>query len=98
MIMLSSQLKVPKWQLISGDKMKRIRFLIMEQLPVDGRHIDIKELEQNVFTDAQDLNLSYSKPVFDKILTDLVDDQYVVNLGGRIIATRFGLINSNIFC
>ena len=76
----------------------KIRFLIMEQLPVDGRYIDVEDLEQNVSIDAQDLNLSYSKPVFDKILTGLVDDQYVVNLSGRIIATKFGLINSNIFC
>ena len=70
----------------------------MEQLPVDGRHIDVEDLEQNVSIDAQDLNLCYSKTTFNKILTSLVDDQYVVNLSGRIIATKFGLIKSNIFC
>ena len=75
---------------------KKIRFLIMEQLPVDGRHVDKEALESNVSSDALCLNLSYSRGMFDKILMDLVEDQYVVNLGGRIIATHMGLIKSNI--
>ncbi len=76
----------------------RVRFLIMEHMPVNGRHIDVDTLEQNVSIDAQDLNLGYSRDSFDKILMDLIEDQYVVNLSGRIIATQFGLIKSNIIC
>ena len=75
---------------------KRMRFLIMEQLPTDGRHVDESTLESNVSSDALCLNLSYSRSLFDKILTGLVEDQYVVNLGGRVIATRMGLVKSNI--
>ncbi len=75
---------------------KRIRFLIMEQLPVDGRHIEVDRLEQNVSTDAHALSLCYSSSTFDNILMDLVKDQYVVNLQGKVIATHMGLIKSNI--
>ncbi len=68
----------------------------MEQLPTDGQHVDEVTLESNVSSDALCLNLSYSRSLFDKILIGLVEDQYVVNLGGRIIATRMGLVKSNI--
>ena len=74
----------------------RIRFLIMEQLPSDGRHVDVEELELRVSSDAHSLNLCYSSNVFNKILTGLVEDQYVVNLSGRVIATTMGLVKSNI--
>ena len=74
----------------------RIKFLIMEQLPTDGRHILKDDLEQNVSIDARSLNLCYSSTLFDNILTSLVEDQYVVNLSGRVIATQMGLIKSNI--
>lgn len=68
----------------------------MEQLPTDGRHVDESILESNVSSDALCLNLSYSRSLFDKILTELIKDQYVVNLGGRVIATKMGLVKSNI--
>ena len=75
----------------------RIRFLIMEQLPTNGKHVQYEDLVQSVSLDAQDLNLCYSKDLFDKILMDLVEDQFVVNLDGRVIATYMGLIKSNIY-
>ncbi len=75
---------------------QRIKFLIMEQLPTDGRHVLEADLEQNVSIDARSLNLCYSTDLFDNILTDLVQDQYVVNLEGRVIATYMGLIKSKI--
>ena len=68
----------------------------MEQLPVDGRYVEESTLESNVSSDALCLNLCYSKCMFDKILTGLIEDQYVVNLNGRVIATHMGLIKSNI--
>ncbi len=74
----------------------RLRFLIMEQLPVDGRYIEVDRLEQNVSTDAHALSLCYSSNMFDNILMELVKDQYVVNLQGKVIATHMGLIKSNI--
>ena len=79
-----------------NQSIKRIRFLIMEQLPTDGRYVDEAILESNVSSDALCLNLSYSKSMFDKILMGLIEDQYVVNLNGRVIATHMGLIKSNI--
>ena len=78
--------------------MKRIRYLIMEHLPGDGRDVMVEDLQQNVSLDAQYLNVDYTKHLFDNILTQLVEDQYVVNLGGKIIATKYGLVKSNIFC
>lgn len=75
---------------------QRIKFLIMEQLPTDGRHVLKDDLEQSVSIDARSLNLCYSSALFDNILTSLVEDQYVVNLSGRVIATHMGLIKSNI--
>ncbi len=74
----------------------KIRFLIMEQLPVDGRHVDKEALESNVSSDALCLNLSYSRGMFDKILMYLFEDQYVVYLGCLIIATNICFIKSNI--
>ncbi len=79
------------------DKTKtRIRFLIMEQLPVDGRYVSKADLEQNVSIDARSLSLCYSTNLFDNILNDLIKDQYVVNLEGKVIATHMGLVKSNI--
>ena len=74
----------------------RIRFLIMEQLPVDGNYVDADCLQQNVSADAHTLGLCYSSHMFDNILMELVQDQYVVNLQGKVIATHMGLVKSNI--
>lgn len=81
---------------VSNRTNTRIRFLIMEQLPVDGRYISKVDLEQNVSIDARSLSLCYSINMFDNILNDLIQDQYVVNLEGKVIATHMGLIKSNI--
>ena len=75
---------------------EKIKFLIMESLPTNGTHVDIETLRNNVSLDAQDLSVCYSHKLFDNILGQLVEDQYVVNLGGRIIATYMGLVKSNI--
>ncbi len=55
------------------DKTKtRIRFLIMEQLPVDGRYVSKADLEQNVSIDARSLSLCYSTNLFEIYSTTLL--------------------------
>jgi len=75
---------------------ERVRFLIMQHLPAGGRHVMLPELKQNVHADALDLRVDYSNVTFDNALGALIEDQYVVNLGGRIIATNMGLLRSNL--
>ncbi len=74
----------------------RLRFLIMEHLSSDGRHIMLPDLQQNVSIDALDLRVGYSNATFDNALRELIKDQYVVNLDGRVIATHMGLVKSKI--
>jgi len=76
--------------------MSRLEFLIMEHLPAGGRHVLLPELQQNVQSDAQELRVDYSCATFDNALRALIDDQYVVNLDGRVIATHMGLVKSKI--
>ena len=76
--------------------MSRLEFLIMEHLPAGGRHVLLPELQQNVQSDAQELRVSCSSTSFDNALRGLIDDQYVVNLDDRIIATNMGLLQSNL--
>tara|TARA_E500000331_G_C16916101_1_gene565594 strand:+ start:45 stop:386 length:342 start_codon:yes stop_codon:yes gene_type:complete len=74
-------------------RMEFVEFLIMENLPIDGRYVDVSELKNNVISDAFSLKKHRNKFIFESVLEDLNEKQYVfINKGNKkVAATQYGI-------
>lgn len=78
-------------------KMEFVRFLIMENLPVDGRYQDISELKNNVMNDFSTMKKHSDPVIFDMTLEKLNEEQFVfINRGkNKVAATQYGIFKSS---
>ena len=78
-------------------KMEFVKLLIMENLPVDGRYLDITDLENSVNSDLFSVKKHNDPVIFQSALEYLNDKQYVfINKGKRkVAATQYGINRFN---
>ena len=77
--------------------MEFVKFLIMENLPVDGRYVDLDELKNNVTSDLFSVKKHQERFIFESALEDLNEKQYVfINKGKKkVAATQYGINKSS---
>ena len=74
-----------------------VKFLIMENLPTDGKFLDIEELRNNVVYDLFSIKKHQNHFIFDTALRDLNEKQYVFisKKERKVAATQYGVIRSS---
>lgn len=77
--------------------MELIEFLIMENLPTDGRYLDVDSLKNNVMSDFLSMKKHADLNIFEISLEKLNEKQFVfVNKGkNKVAATQYGIVRSS---
>ena len=77
--------------------MELVEFLIMENLPSDGKYLDVDSLENNVMSDFLSMKKHAELNIFEISLEKLNEKQFVfVNKGkNKVAATQYGIVRSS---
>ena len=77
--------------------MKLVEFLIMENLPLNGGHLEIDRLKDCVMSDFFSIKNKAESNIFELALEKLSDDQYIFinNRKKTVAATRYGINKLN---
>lgn len=77
--------------------MKLVEFLIMENLPLNGRQRDIDDLKNNVMSDFFSIKNRADLNIFESALENLNEKQVVfINRGkNTVAATQYGINKFN---
>jgi len=78
-------------------RVELIEFLIMENLPSDGRYLDVENLKNNVMSDFLSMKKHADLNIFEISLEKLNEKQFVfVNKGkNKVAATQYGIVRSS---
>ena len=73
--------------------MKLVKFLIMENLSVDGSYTKVEDLKNNVMSDFLSIKKHSNPNIFELALEKLNDEQIVfINRGkNEVAATQYGI-------
>jgi len=82
---------------VKSARMEFVKFLIMENLPTDGKYVDLHELKNNVISDLFSVKKHKERFIFESALEDLNEKQYVfINKGKKkVAATQYGIVRSS---
>lgn len=78
-------------------KMEFVKFLIMENLPIDGGYRDISDLKNNVMNDFLTVKKRSDPVIFELTLEKLNEEQFVFinRRKNKVAATKYGIVRSN---
>ena len=78
-------------------RMEFVRFLIMENLPVNGGYHDIATLRNNVMSDFLLVKKHSDSNIFDITLEKLNEEQFVFinRKKNKVAATQYGIVRSS---
>lgn len=78
-------------------KVEFVKFLIMENLPVNGDYHDIDSLRNNVMSDLLSVKKHPDSDIFDMTLEKLNEEQFVFinRKKNKVAATQYGIVRSS---
>ena len=78
-------------------RMEFVKFLIMENLPLNGGYRDISDLKNNVMTDFLAVKKHQDPIIFDLTLEKLNEEQFVFinRRKNKVAATQYGIVRSS---
>ena len=78
-------------------RMEFVKFLIMENLPLNGGYRDISDLKNNVMTDFLAVKKCQDPIIFDLTLEKLNEEQFVFinRRKKKVAATQYGIVRSS---